>query len=82
MLMPTVNVFQYIFQAHCALSSWPEWHLIWKENEKTLGGLIFENMLCQWGGVAEIVPANGPTFMAAAGYLSKIQHPSHQYFSL
>ena len=25
MLMPTINKFCYLVQAHCALSSWPEW---------------------------------------------------------
>ena len=42
MLMPTVNKFCYIVQAHCALSSWPEWCPLPKENEKTLGDFIFE----------------------------------------
>src|SRR5882724_12517904 len=36
MLMPTVKKFRYLMQAHCALSLWPEWRPLWKENEKTL----------------------------------------------
>ena len=71
MLMPTVNKFCYLIQAHCALSSWPEWRPLWKENEKTLGDFIFEDILCRWGGVAEIVTDNGPVFVVAAGYLSE-----------
>jgi len=71
MLMPTVNKFQYLIQAHCALSSWSEWHPLWKENEKTLGDFIFEDILCQWGGMAEIITDNAPAFVATAGYLSK-----------
>jgi len=71
MLMPTVNKFCYLIQAHCALSSWPEWRPLWKENEKTLGDFIFKDILCRWGGVAEIVTDNGPAFVAVAGYLSK-----------
>jgi len=43
MLMPTVNKFWYLIQAHCTLSSWAEWHPLQKENEKTLGDLIFED---------------------------------------
>jgi len=46
MLMPTVNKFRYLIQAHCALSSWPEWHPLRKENEKSLGDFIFEDILC------------------------------------
>src|SRR5882724_11080026 len=71
MPMPTINKFRYLIQAHCTLSSWPEWCPLWKENEKTLGDFIFEDVLCQWGGVAEIVTDNGPAFVAAAGYLSE-----------
>src|SRR5882724_8660016 len=71
MLMLTVNRFRYLMQACCALSSWPEWHPLWKENEKTLGDFIFEDILCRWGGVAEIVTDNGPAFVATAGYLSE-----------
>ena len=71
MLMPTVNKFRYLVQAHCALSSWPKWCPLRKENEKTLGDFIFEDILCRWGGVAEIVTDNGPTFVAVVGYLSK-----------
>ena len=71
MLMPTVNKFCYIVQAHCALSSWPEWHPLQKENEKTLGDFIFKELLCHWGGVAEIVTGNRPTFVAAVGCLAE-----------
>src|SRR5882672_8097340 len=39
MLMPTVIKFRYLVQARCAMSSWPEWHPLRKENEKTLGDL-------------------------------------------
>ena len=46
MFMPTVNKVCYLIQAHCTLSSWPEWHPLWKENEKTLGDFIFEDILC------------------------------------
>jgi len=70
MLMPTVNKFWYLVQACCTLSSLAKWHLLQKENEKTIGGFIFEDILCRWGGIMEIVN-NGPTFVAAAGYLAK-----------
>src|SRR5882724_5315382 len=71
MLMPTITKVGYLIQACCALSSWPEWHPLQKENKKTLKDFIFEGVLCQWGGVAEIVTNNGPAFIAAAGNLSK-----------
>ena len=60
MLMPMVNKFWYLVQACCALSSWSEWCPLRKENEKTLGDFIFEDILCWWGGVAEVITDNGP----------------------
>jgi len=71
MLMPTINNFWYLVQAHCTLSSWAEWHPLWKENEKTLGNFIFEDILCWWGGTEEIVTDNSPAFVAATRYLSE-----------
>ena len=56
---------------HCSLLSWPEWWPLGKENKKTLGDFIFEEILCRWGGIAEIVTGNGPAFVAATGYLSE-----------
>src|SRR5882724_11057908 len=69
MLMLTVNKFCYLVQAHCALSSWPEWCPLQKENKKTLGDCIFEEIICKWGRATEIVTDNGPAFLAAAAYL-------------
>ena len=69
--MPTVNKFHYLVQVCCGLSSWPEWWPLRKENKKTLGDFIFEEILCRWGGIAEIVMDNGPAFVAATGYLSE-----------
>src|SRR5882724_12200683 len=40
--MLTVNKFCYFLQAHCALSSWPKWCPLQKENKKTLRDSIFE----------------------------------------
>jgi len=82
MLMPMVNKFWYLIQVHCVLSSWAEWCPLQKENEKTLGDFIFEDILCQWGGVAEVVTDNGPTFVAAAGYLSEKYGIHHIKISL
>jgi len=77
MLMLTVNKFHYLVQAHCALSYWLEWHPLQKENEKTLGDFIFKEILCRWGGVAEILMENGLAFVAEAAYLSEKYSINH-----
>jgi hypothetical protein len=37
----------------------------------TLGAFIFEDILCRWGALAEIVTDNGPAFVKALDYLAK-----------
>jgi len=41
------------------------------ENGYTIGLFVFEDILCQWGVVEEIVTDNGPAFVQAVEYLSK-----------
>lgn len=70
MHMPTAHGFSYIVQARCSLSAWPEWRMLRKENGRTLGAFLFEEVLCRWGGVAEIVTDNGTPFVAALEWLA------------
>jgi len=51
------------------------------ENGRTLGSFIFEDILCRWGMVEEIITDNGPAFVQAAEYLSKQYHIKHIHIS-
>jgi hypothetical protein len=44
---------------------------------KTIRDWIFEDILCRWGSLCEIVTDNGPAFLKALGYLSKRYHIEH-----
>ena len=47
------------------------------ENASTISSFIFEDILCQWGAVSEIITDNGPSFIQALELLAKkhgIQH--------
>uniref|UniRef100_A0A0W0FNN2 Integrase catalytic domain-containing protein n=1 Tax=Moniliophthora roreri TaxID=221103 RepID=A0A0W0FNN2_MONRR len=46
--------------ARCALSNWSEARAIRDEKAKTIGEWIFEDILCRWGPVEEIVTDNAP----------------------
>ncbi|OBZ76577.1 Transposon Tf2-6 polyprotein [Grifola frondosa] len=48
-----------------------------KETSKTLGDFVFENILCRWGALSEIVTDNGPAFVKAIEYLAKKYHINH-----
>jgi hypothetical protein len=44
------------------------------ETARTLGDWIYEDILCRWGSLREIVTDNGPAFLKAMEYLSKHYH--------
>jgi len=70
MLMPRVGGFCYITQAHCSLTTWPEWHALCAENGRTLGAFLFEEVLCHWGAVEEIVSNNSTPYITALDWLA------------
>jgi hypothetical protein len=47
------------------------------ESAKTLGDWIFEDILCRWGSLREIVTDNGSAFLKAMDYMSKRYHVDH-----
>jgi hypothetical protein len=75
--MPPSGAYKYIVQAHCSLSYYPEFRMLRAETARTLGDWIYEDILCQWGSLREIVTDNGPAFLKAMEYLSKRYHLNH-----
>jgi hypothetical protein len=70
MFMPLTSGFRYIVQARCSLTAWPEWHALHTETGRMLGTFIFEEILCRWGAVEQIVMDNGTAYVAALDWLS------------
>jgi hypothetical protein len=71
MFMPHAGRFRYIVQARCSLTAWPEWCALRTETGCTLGAFLFEEILCRWGVVEEIVMDNGTAYVAALEWLAK-----------
>jgi hypothetical protein len=69
--------FTYIIQGWCLLTHYPEFCMLWKENVQTLGNWIFQDVLCHWGMLVEIVSNNSKPFVAALTYLEKKYHIKH-----
>jgi len=75
--MPISGGFKYIVQGRCSLTGWPEFRKLRKENAKSIGDWIFEDVLCRWGSLREIITDNGTPFIKALEYLAdkyKITH--------
>jgi hypothetical protein len=75
--MPPSGAYKYIVQARCSLSYYPEFRMLRAETARTLGDWIYEDILCRWGSLCEIVTDNGPAFLKAMEYLSKRYHLNH-----
>jgi hypothetical protein len=77
MHMPTSNGFRYIAQGRCSLIHYPEFRMLRQETGRSLGDWIYEDILCRWGSLREIVTDNGASFLKALAYLSKRYHINH-----
>jgi hypothetical protein len=69
--------FSYIVQGRCSLSHYPEFRMLRKETAQALADWIFQDIICRWGTIVEIVSDNGKPFVAALGYLEKKYHIKH-----
>ena len=69
--------FSYIVQGRCSLTHYPEFQMLRKETAQTLGDWIFQDILCRWGTLVEIVSDNVKAFIAALSYLEKRYHVKH-----
>ena len=70
MFMLPARGYRYIVQARCSLTAWPEWCALCTETGRTIGAFIFEEILCRWGAVEEIVTDNGTAYIVALDWLA------------
>ena len=81
MVMPWSAGYWYIVQACCALTTYPEWQMLCSKNTSTLTSFIFEDILCCWGALAEIVTDNSPAFVQALNVLTDRYNIRHIHIS-
>jgi len=77
MHLPRSGGYSYIVQGRCSLTGYPEFRMLRKETTQALGDWIFQDILCRWGTLVEIVSDNGKPFIAALGYLERKYHVKH-----
>lgn len=68
---------KYLVHARCALSSFPEWRALAKLSKTALGKFIFEELICRYGALSEIVSDNGPEIRDACDWLEEAYHIKH-----
>ena len=69
--------FSYIVQGRCSLTHYPEFRMLRKETAQTLSDWIFQDIICRWGTLVEIVSDNGKPFVAALELLEKKYNIKH-----
>lgn len=63
MHLPPSKGYKYVIQGRCSLSSYPEWRKLKAENGDAIAKWIYEDVLCRWGALSEIVTDNGPAII-------------------
>ncbi len=69
--------YAYIVQGRCSLTHYPEFRMLHRETAQSLSDWIFQDIICRWGTLVEIVSNNGKPFIAVLGYLEKKYHVRH-----
>src|ERR1700761_1356784 len=77
MHLPHSGGYTYIVQGRCSLTGYPEFKMLRKETAKALAEWMFQDILCRWGTLTEIVSDNGRPFLAALRELECKYHVKH-----
>ena len=67
----------YVFHGRCATTSWSELRASKSETGKTLGDWLYQDFLCRWGALCEIVTDNGAPWISAVEHVAKTYHIRH-----
>src|SRR3984893_5911801 len=71
MFLPRARSLRLLVHARCSLSAYLEARMLRNETARLLGTFLFEDILCQWGAVEEIITDNGTPFIKALDFLKK-----------
>ena len=69
-LMPKAGSYRYVLHARDALTSYPEGRATTSDSGRVIADFIFQDILCRWGALEEIVTDNGTAYIAALDILA------------
>jgi hypothetical protein len=70
-MTPKSNGCGHIVHGRCGMTSWMEGRPVRDENGKTIANWLFEDIICRWGCLKEIVTDNGGPYRSAVGWLEQ-----------
>jgi hypothetical protein len=77
MHLPTSGGFTRIIIGRCAIINYPEWRMLRRKTYKTVREWIWQDIICRWGTLVEIITDNGPPIIKAVEYLATKYHLNH-----
>jgi hypothetical protein len=70
-MSPKSNGCGHIVHGRCGMTSWMEGRPVRDENGKTIANWLFEDIICRWGCITEIVTDNGGPYRSAVAWLEQ-----------
>lgn len=70
-LMPRIGNYRYFHHARDALTSYAEGRAVTSDSHGVIADFIFQDLLCRWGTMEEIVTDNAPPYIAAVDLLGE-----------
>ena len=70
-MSPKSNGCGHIAHGRCGMTSWMEGRPLKDENGKAIANWLFEDIICRWGCITEIVTDNGGPYRSAVGWLEQ-----------
>jgi hypothetical protein len=70
-MSPKSNGCGHIAHGRCGMTSWMEGRPLRSENGKAIADWLFEDIICRWGCITEIVTDNGTPYASAVGWLEQ-----------
>ena len=69
-LMPKLRLYRYVLHVQDALTSYPKGHMTTSDSAKVIANFIFQDILCWWGALANLVTDNTAPYIAALDILA------------
>jgi hypothetical protein len=70
-ISPSSNGCKYLVNGRCALSLWVEAKALRKEDARSIGSWLFEDVICRWGCLVKIVTDNSSPFRKAVKWIEE-----------
>ena len=75
--MDMPGTYKYLLHGRCATTSYPEARAVTSQTADVIADWIYQELLCRWGAIAELVSDNGGPWVKAIEQLAKKFHVYH-----